>query len=116
LLTYRDNAIHFYNQQGFGVIIYGLAQTNIVNYRDIMCDIFEIDIAEEMKKKYATLIPGEEASDQEMSIPGDGHNVSARDLNDIIYARIEELIRLIVLELPRNDYARVIPAGVVLIV
>lgn len=48
LLTYRDNAIHFYNEQGFGVVVYGLAQTNIVNYRDIMRDIFGVDIAEEM--------------------------------------------------------------------
>src|SRR5688572_29891588 len=36
LETYRNNAIHFYNQPGFGVIIYGLAQTSIVNYKDLM--------------------------------------------------------------------------------
>lgn len=72
------------------------------------------ELAEEMKKKYASLVPSEEAGDQDTSISGDGHNVSARDLSDIVYARMEELIRLIVLELPRNDYARVIPAGIVL--
>ena len=48
LETYRHNAIHFYNQRGFGVIIYGLAQTSIVNYRDLMLSIFKIDIANEM--------------------------------------------------------------------
>lgn len=48
LETYRNNAIHFYNQHGFGVIIYGLAQTGIVNYRDLMLSIFNIDIANEM--------------------------------------------------------------------
>jgi len=48
LLTYRNNTIHFYNQPGFSVIIYGLSQTSIINYRDLMCLIFNIDIADEM--------------------------------------------------------------------
>jgi hypothetical protein len=48
LEAYRHNAIHFYNQRGFKIIIYGLAQTNIVNYRDLMLSIFNIDIANEM--------------------------------------------------------------------
>lgn len=45
---FRDNAIHFYNQSGFGVIIYGLAQTSIVNFREILQQIFGFDIADEM--------------------------------------------------------------------
>jgi len=48
LVTYRNNAIHFYNQKGFGVIIYGLAQTSIINFRDLMYTIFNFDIASEM--------------------------------------------------------------------
>ena len=40
LSTYRDNAVHFYNQNGFKVIIYALAQTAIVNYRDLLSDVF----------------------------------------------------------------------------
>lgn len=48
LVTYRNNAIHFYNQRGFGVVIYGLAQTSIINFRDLMYSIFNIDIASEM--------------------------------------------------------------------
>ncbi len=72
------------------------------------------ELAEEMKKKYATVMPSEDAGDKEVPISGDGHSVSSRDLSDIVYARMEELIRLIVLELPRNDYNRVIPAGIVL--
>ena len=48
LLTYRNNAIHFYNQSGFSVIIFGLAQTSIINFRDLMLSIFNIDIANEM--------------------------------------------------------------------
>lgn len=48
LATYRNNSIHFYNQKGFNVIIYGLSQTNIINYKDLMLSIFGIDIANEM--------------------------------------------------------------------
>lgn len=48
LITYRNNSIHFYNQKGFNVIIYGLAQTSITNFRDLMNGIFNIDIANEM--------------------------------------------------------------------
>lgn len=48
LVTYRNNAIHFYNQKGFSIIIYGLAQTSIINFRDLMYAVFNIDIASEM--------------------------------------------------------------------
>lgn len=48
LVDYRDNVIHFYNEKGFETVIYGLAQTSIVNFRDIVKDIFEIDIAKEV--------------------------------------------------------------------
>ncbi len=48
LITYRNNSIHFYNQKGFNVVIYGLAQTSITNYRDLMNEIFHFDIANEM--------------------------------------------------------------------
>ncbi len=48
LITYRNNAIHFYNQKGFGVIIYGLAQTSIINFKDLMHSVFNVDIANEM--------------------------------------------------------------------
>ena len=44
----------------------------------------------------------------------DGHSVSYRDLSEIIRIRVEELLRLIVLELPQSDYAKLIPAGLVL--
>ncbi len=48
LTDYRNNAIHFYNQRGFEVVIYGLAQTSIMNYRDLMLSIFKIDISKEI--------------------------------------------------------------------
>ena len=48
LVDYRNNAVHFYNQESLGVIIYGLAQTSIVNYRDLVLAIFNKDIASEV--------------------------------------------------------------------
>lgn len=48
LVDYRNNAVHFYNEESLGVIIYGLAQTSIVNYRDIVLAIFGKDIASEV--------------------------------------------------------------------
>jgi len=50
----------------------------------------------------------------ERTLAEDGHSVSYSDLSDIIRMRVEELLRLIVLELPRSDYARFIPSGIVL--
>jgi cell division protein FtsA len=44
----------------------------------------------------------------------DGHAVSYQDLNQIIRARVEELLRLIVLELPDSAANRIVPAGLVL--
>jgi hypothetical protein len=48
LADYRNNAVHFYNEESLGVIIYGLAQTSIVNYRDIVYAVFGKDIASEV--------------------------------------------------------------------
>ena len=47
-------------------------------------------------------------------ISQDGHGVSYQDLCDIIRARVEEVMRLILLELPRSDYETLVPAGLVL--
>jgi len=48
LTTYRDNAVHFYNTPGFGTVIYSLAQTGIVNFRDLMAQSFGVHIEEEI--------------------------------------------------------------------
>lgn len=48
LVDYRNNAVHFYNEPGFETVIYGLAQTSIVNFRDIIFHIFDRDIASEV--------------------------------------------------------------------
>lgn len=48
LVDYRNNAVHFYNEESLGIVIYGLAQTSIVNYRDIVLSVFGRDISSEI--------------------------------------------------------------------
>ena len=48
LVHYRDNAVHFYNQAGFGVVIYALGQTAITNLRDLVKEVFERDLSEDI--------------------------------------------------------------------
>lgn len=45
LSTYRDNAVHFYNESEFGMVVYALAQTSIVNFRDLLLDVFGEDLS-----------------------------------------------------------------------
>jgi EC042_2821-lke REase/Protein of unknown function (DUF3644) len=48
LSTYRDNAVHFYNAEGFGTVIHTLAQTSIRNLRDVLKVIFDIDLSSDI--------------------------------------------------------------------
>lgn len=84
--------------------------------RDISIGLgIPFDIAEEMKKRYGSVMPVHESRE---TIPNpisqDGHGVSYQDLCDIIRARVEEILRLILLELPSADYETLVPAGLVL--
>ena len=73
------------------------------------------DVAEEMKKRYGSVMPVYESKlDSPSAITEDGHGVSYQDLCDIIRARVEEVVRLILLEMPRSDYEMLVPAGLVL--
>ncbi len=72
------------------------------------------DVAEEMKKRYGSVMPVYETkTDSNAAISQDGHGVSYRDLCDIIRARVEEIMKLIMLELPNSEYETLVPAGVV---
>jgi cell division protein FtsA len=85
--------------------------------RDISVGLgISFELAEEMKKKYGDVTPQDETSiPKDMpDITGDGHSISYQDLSDIIRVRIEEMLRLIVLELPQQDYRKLIPAGLVI--
>jgi cell division protein FtsA len=84
--------------------------------RDISIGLgITFELAEEMKRKYGNVTPvAEDSPAKEMSLNGDGHSISYQDLSDIIRVRIEEMLRLIVLELPQSDYHKLIPAGLVI--
>ena len=73
------------------------------------------EVAEEMKKRYGSVMPVYEGKIETPSaISEDGHGVSYQDLCDIIRARMDEIIRLIMLELPHAEYETMVPAGLVL--
>ena len=73
------------------------------------------DVAEEMKKRYGSVMPVYESKMETTStISENGHGVSYQDLCDIIRARVEEIVRLILLELPHSEYETLVPAGLVL--
>jgi cell division protein FtsA len=84
--------------------------------RDIAIGLgLPFDIAEEMKKKYGSVIPVyEDRGDTAPAISQDGHGVSYQDLCDIIRARVEEIMKLILLEMPNSEYESLVPSGLVL--
>lgn len=48
LIDYRDQAIHYYNKPGLRVLLYALAQTSVVNFRDLVLEVFGRDITREV--------------------------------------------------------------------
>jgi len=83
--------------------------------RDIAIGLgLPFEMAEEMKRKYGTVTPVQENKTQTDAIAQNGHNISYQSLCDIIRARVDELIRLIALELPRAEFEALVPAGLVL--
>ena len=84
--------------------------------RDISIGLgLPFDVAEEMKKRYGSVMPVYESkSEDSTAISQDGHGVSYQDLCDIIRARVEEIMKLILLELPNSEYEALVPAGLVL--
>jgi cell division protein FtsA len=84
--------------------------------RDISVGLgISFELAEEMKKRYGDVTPREDSvSDEAIAITGDGHSISYHDLSEIIGIRIEEMLRLIMLEMPQSDYQKLIPTGLVI--
>jgi cell division protein FtsA len=72
------------------------------------------ELAEEMKVKYGTLVATQENEDPEKMVGENGQNVSFRALCDIMQARTEEIIRLVMLDLPGEKSSGLIPAGFVI--
>ena len=83
--------------------------------RDIAIGLgLPFDVAEQMKKKYGSVMPVYEGKSESGAISQDGHGVSYQDLCDIVRARVEEILRLILLEMPNSEYETLVPAGLVL--
>ena len=72
------------------------------------------EIAESMKKKYGNATPGLEIDEKAQVGIEDGHGASQQRLCQIIRSRMEELLQLIVAEMPTSDYRSLAPAGLVL--
>jgi cell division protein FtsA len=72
------------------------------------------NIAEKMKKRYGNVTPNLEISSEDQVGIENGHSASYRDLCDIIRSRVEELLQLILLEMPTTDYRSLAPCGLVL--
>ncbi len=83
--------------------------------RDIAIGLgLPFDVAEEMKKRYGSVMPVYEGNMEPANdLAGDGHGASYQDLCDVLRARVEEITRLILLELPRSGYESLVPAGLV---
>jgi len=99
--------------------IYYAAVLPVAGYqltRDISIGMgLSFELAEEMKKKYGNVMLAHEDIDEaDRTLTVDGHSISYRDLSEIIRIRVDEILRLIVLELPQTDYAKLVPAGLVL--
>jgi len=72
------------------------------------------NIAEKMKKSYGNVSPTLEIDQVAQVGIENGHSASYRDLCDVIQARMEELLQLILLEMPTTDYQTLAPCGLVL--
>ncbi len=84
--------------------------------RDIAIGLgLPFDVAEEMKKQHGTVMSVYEGKGETKSaVSQNGHGASYQDRWEILRARVEEMIRLIVLELPQSGYEALIPGGLVL--
>jgi cell division protein FtsA len=99
--------------------IYHTAILPVAGYqvtRDISIGLgLSFELAEEMKKKYGNVTLSSKTKDEpERTLTTNGHNISYSDLSEVIRVRVEELISLIVLELPRTDYTKFALSGLVL--
>jgi cell division protein FtsA len=81
--------------------------------RDISVGLgLSLETAEEMKRKYGSVVPGEDKITAR-TLTEDGQTVPYAELYDIIHERVAEMLRLILLELP-NDYSKYVRSGMVL--
>ena len=83
--------------------------------RDIAIGLgLPFNAAEELKKSHGSVIPTIEGKLETPRRDEDGRNTSYQDLRGILRARVEEILGLILLELPQSKYEALVPSGLVL--
>ena len=73
-------------------------------------------VAEVAKRKYASVdedFSTEQKDPVSLSIEN-GYNIMHQDLYEVVRARMEEILKLIVMEMPRSEYTNMVPTGLVL--
>jgi hypothetical protein len=83
LAEYRDRAIHLYNAQGLGAVIYPFLQQNVLNYRDFMLARFNKDLADSMTWQLLPL---------GATAPADAVQFMRVDKNATMVAEVQEFI------------------------
>jgi len=83
LAEYRDRAIHLYNAQGLGAVIYPFLQQNVLNYRDFMLAKFKKDLADSMTWQLLPL---------GATAPADAVQFMKVDRNATMVAEVQEFI------------------------
>jgi len=98
--------------------IYHTAVLTVAGYQvtsDISIGLgLPFNIAEKMKKRYGNVTPHLEMDETAQVGIENGHSASYKDLCNIIRARVEELLQLILMEMPTSDYQTLAPCGLVL--
>lgn len=73
------------------------------------------ELAESLKVKYASLLPPNGGQSEDASLPlENGHQILVQDLNNVVRSRVEEILSLVMAELPEENLEALAPAGVVL--
>lgn len=83
LTEYRDRAIHLYNAQGLGAVVYPFLQQNVLNYRDFMLAKFKKDLADSMTWQLLPL---------GATVPADAVQFVKVDRTATMVAEVEEFI------------------------
>jgi len=105
LIKFRDNIIHYYNEPGMSINIYLLAQTSIVNYRDLLKKAFNYDLSKEITLALLPLALSAPIDPIEFVNIRAGDASSSREVREFCNALKQTVIDL---ENTCNDTARLI--------
>lgn len=72
------------------------------------------ELAEKIKRNHGSVSSDLSIWQGDKALAQDGYSVSYKELAEVIKVRIEELLRLIMLELPGEDRRKMIPSGLVI--